>query len=170
MTTSEFEIRRDNGGFRVLAHVTWGQGTRAGGLASSETFPSIKHAMSWVGEQFEVPSSSWHRISNGNLAARKELLTEVRGQSDQKASKQAVARPSPIRRLTLRPEGTLSRQSGAVRFARDEHGQRWVSTPTRHAPYYACSAGVIHPRWWRCEVASEDEVFRCEEHELAFAS
>jgi hypothetical protein len=164
MSTAEFEIRRDNGGFRVFAHVTWGQSTRAGGLASSEMFPSLKHAMSWVGEQFEIPAASWHRISNGNLSARKETPT-----SD-KPSKSSASASSPVRRLVLRPEQQLARQNGTTRVALDENGQRWVNTPTRHPPYYACSAGVIHPRWWRREAANAGEVFRCEEHELAFAS
>lgn len=61
--------------------------------------------------------------------------------------------------------------TGIRRVAGDGLGCVWVDTPVRHRPYYVCSAGVEHRRWWRRHAPlAADRVgpaeFRCIEHEV----
>jgi hypothetical protein len=47
-------------------------------------------------------------------------------------------------------------------------GGLWVDVPGRHRPYYVCSAGVEHRRWWRLHQpgGTYPTVRRCPEHEV----
>ena len=47
-------------------------------------------------------------------------------------------------------------------------GGLWVDVPGRHHPYYVCSAGVEHARWWQMhQPGGTYPVFRrCTEHEV----
>ena len=47
-------------------------------------------------------------------------------------------------------------------------GGLWLDVPGRHHPYYVCSAGVEHRRWWRLhQPGGGYPVFRrCAEHEV----
>lgn len=48
-------------------------------------------------------------------------------------------------------------------------GGLWEDKPRRHRPYYVCSAGVEHKRWWSLHkptgrVAADEKA--CAEHEV----
>lgn len=79
----------------------------------------------------------------------------------------AHANPLPLTVFEIVSNPELS-PSGIRRLAGDDLGCVWADTPIRHRPYYVCSAGVEHRRWWRLHTAGGGpeypREFRCIEH------
>jgi hypothetical protein len=71
-------------------------------------------------------------------------------------------------KLNLTIREIFRSERGDRRYGWDDKHGMWVDVPRRQRPYYICSAGVEHRRWWLLHQpgSSYPIIKRCSEHEM----